>query len=452
MKALRRLVIVFTLFMLAGLLVFVADSRNSAFEKRDIVHYNDLLYRVKSDMEAGVEESEIEDKYNCVIAMSKEINNPELASLYSAGAIILDLEVDGEYVGKVGWNDIGDDIDKTYGKFFKAALILWAAVFVCGYLLLLYLYLYFVRPTKELNDFAATIAKGDFDKSLPIRKNNMFGSFVEGFDIMREQLKASISRERESEIARKELVQGLSHDIKTPLAVIAATCEVVEFKGTRKLEMLSGDSAEKSDLSAESEENDKQLAVMEIQDLLSKVKIIEDKAETISRLMNDVMHANLEELEKVDIVPCEEESVIVEDFFGKLSDYGRIILENHIHPCLVYMDRKRMEQVIDNVVSNSGKYAGTDINVSFSQTEEIPMADGSSATFIRITIRDSGPGVDSDELPLIAEKYYRGSNSKNAVGYGLGLYLCKTYMDKQKGGMEYYNDNGFVVELLLRKV
>ena len=447
MKALRRLVIVFTLFMLAGLLVFVADSRNSAFEKRDIVHYNDLLHRVQSDMEAGVEESEIENKYNCVIAMSKEINNPKLASLYSAGAIILDLEVDGEYVGKVGWNDIVDDIDKTYGKFFKAALILWAAVFVCGYLLLLYLYLYFVRPTKELNDFAATIAKGDFDKSLPIRKNNMFGSFVEGFDIMREQLKASISRERESEIARKELVQGLSHDIKTPLAVIAATCEVVELKETRKLEMLSGDS-----VTEEGEKTDKMVAVRESQDILSKVKTIADKAETISRLMNDVMHANLEDLEKVDVVPGEEESVIVEDFFGKLSDYGRIILENHIHPCLVYMDKKRMEQVIDNVISNSGKYAGTDINVTFSQTEEIPMADGSSAIFIKITIRDSGPGVDQDELPLVAEKYYRGSNSKNAVGYGLGLYLCKTYMDKQKGGMEYYNDNGFVVELLLRKV
>ena len=447
MKALRRLVIVFTLFMLAGLLVFVADSRNSAFEKRDIVHYNDLLHRVQSDMEAGVEESEIENKYNCVIAMSKEINNPKLASLYSAGAIILDLEVDGEYVGKVGWNDIGDDIEKTYGKFFKAALILWAAVFVCGYLLLLYLYLYFVRPTKELNDFAATIAKGDFDKSLPIRKNNMFGSFVEGFDIMREQLKASISRERESEIARKELVQGLSHDIKTPLAVIAATCEVVELKETRKLEMLSGDS-----VTEEGEKTDKMMAVRESQDILSKVKTIADKAETISRLMNDVMHANLEDLEKVDVVPCEEESVIVEDFFGKLSDYGRIILENHIHPCLVYMDKKRMEQVVDNVVSNSGKYAGTDIHVSFSQTEEIPMADGSSATFIKITIRDNGPGVNPDELPLITEKYYRGSNSKNAIGYGLGLYLCKTYMDKQKGGMEYYNDNGFVVELLLRKV
>lgn len=429
MKTLRRLTIVFTLFMLAGLFVFFRESKNSAFEKRDIVYYNDLLYRVQSDMEAGVPETEIEDKYRCTIAMSTKINHPELAAMYSSGAIILDLEVNGEYVGKVGWNDIGENVDKTQKKFFKAALILWAAVFLCGCLLLIYLYASFIRPIEELKNFASTIAKGDFDKPLPIRKNNMFGSFVEGFDIMREELKASISREREAEIARKELIQGLSHDIKTPLAVISATCEVLELKEMRKLKASEGN-----------------------RDLLSKVRTISDKADTISRLMNDVMHANLEDLEKVDVVPCEEESVVVEEFFGKLSDYGKIILENPIHPCLVYMDKKRMEQVIDNVVSNSAKYAGTDIHVHFSQTEEIPMADGNKATFIKIMIRDSGPGVDRDELPLLAEKYYRGSNAKNAVGYGLGLYLCKTYMEKQKGGMEYYNDNGFVVELLLRKV
>ena len=111
-----------------------------------------------------------------------------------------------------------------------------------------------------------------------------------------------------------------------------------------------------------------------------------------------------------------------------------------------------MEQVIDNVVGNSNKYAGTDIRVSFSQTEEMPMADGSKAGFIKITIKDNGPGVDRDDLPLIAEKYYRGNNASNQTGYGLGMYLVKTYMGKQGGGLEYYNDNGFVVELLLRKV
>ena len=72
--------------------------------------------------------------------------------------------------------------------------------------------------------------------------------------------------------------------------------------------------------------------------------------------------------------------------------------------------------------------------------------------FIRITIKDSGKGVKEDELPLITQKYFRGSNTKESSGYGIGMYLVKRYMEMQYGGMEYYNDNGFTVQLLLKKV
>ena len=424
--------------MIVGLLMFFSINQKTAYDKRDIVYYNDLLYQVQADIEAGLSETDIEDKYDCVLTMSKDINDPKLASLYADGAIILDVKVNGEYIGKVGWNDIKGNFNRTSEVFFRAAMVLWTAVLACGYLLLLYMYVVFLRPIDELKGFATDIAKGELDKSLPIRKNTMFGSFVEGFDIMREQIRSSINRERQAEIARKELIQGLSHDIKTPLAVIKATCEVIELKLSRKLEEISG--------------KDDTEALNEYSDLIDKVRSVSGKADTISLLMSDVMHANLEELEKIDVEPHEENSTLIEDFLKNLSDYGNIILENHIHPCLVYMDRRRMEQVIDNIVGNSNKYAGTDIRVSFSQTEDILMADGSLSCFIKIIIRDSGPGVDKDDLPLIAEKYYRGGNSATQTGFGLGMYLAKTYMEKQGGGMEYYNDNGFVVELLLRKV
>ena len=55
-------------------------------------------------------------------------------------------------------------------------------------------------------------------------------------------------------------------------------------------------------------------------------------------------------------------------------------------------------------------------------------------------------------MPLITEKYYRGSDVKEKDGFGIGLYLVKVYMEKQGGGFEYYNDDGFVVELYLKKV
>jgi K+-sensing histidine kinase KdpD len=80
------------------------------------------------------------------------------------------------------------------------------------------------------------------------------------------------------------------------------------------------------------------------------------------------------------------------------------------------------------------------------------MPDGKKSRFLRITIKDSGPGVAPEELPLLVEKYYRGSNAKEQNGYGLGMYLVKWYMEKQGGGMEYYNDDGFTVDLLVKKV
>ncbi|MBO5622963.1 MAG: HAMP domain-containing histidine kinase [Butyrivibrio sp.] len=434
MKSLRRIFISFSIFMLIILVFFCHLSRKTAYSIRDIVYYNDLLYQVEQDIENGMPETFAEEKYSCQIILSKKINDPELSSLYASGALILDLEVNGEYVGKVAFDDKKEHFENTRSQFMTAATILWGAVLLAGYLLLFYMYKVFLKPIKELKDFATDIAKGDLDKPLPIRKTNMFGSFVEGYDMMREQVKLSIDRERKSEIARKELIQGLSHDIKTPLAVIGATCEVLDLKYSRKLK-----DADESETAEHS-------------DTLDKIRTISEKAASVSSLMSDVMHTSLEDIEKIEVTVSEESTVILEDRIKSLSSFGNIIMENHIHPCLVYMDRQRMDQVIENIISNSAKYAGTDITVTFSQTKDILMENGKAGSFIKIKIRDEGPGVPDSDLPLISEKYYRGKNSAGKSGYGLGLFLCKMYMNKQGGGMEYYNDNGFVVELLLRKV
>ena len=442
MKSLKRIFISFTLIMLITIVIFCNLCKANVISKRDLVYYNDQLHQVEQSLSEGMAEEDIENKYSCSIIMAKEIDDVELSEFYAAGALVLDLNVDGDYVGKVAWNDKQENLNSIRISFLKATILLWVAVLVCGYLLMLYMYTALLRPIEDLKDFATDMAKGDLDKPLPIRKNNMFGSFVEGFDIMREQVKLSIDRERQSEIARKELIQGLSHDIKTPLAVINATCEVMELKYCRKL----------SEASASLSGSERHNRIEECSDTLEKIRTISAKADSVSSLMSDVMHANLEEMEKIDINVSEESTVVLEERIKSLSDFGNIIIENHIYPCLVYMDIRRMEQVIENIISNSAKYAKTDIKVSFSETEEMLMADGKTGSFIKIKISDSGPGVDKDDLPLIAEKYYRGKNSQSQSGYGLGLYLCKTYMSKQGGGMEYYNDNGFVVELLLRKV
>ena len=177
--------------------------------------------------------------------------------------------------------------------------------------------------------------------------------------------------------------------------------------------------------------------------------MITAKTDTISQLVDNLFHSTMEELEELPVTPAEVSAGRIEGFFADMNQKGDIIFDNHIPDCLVYIDPVRMEQAVDNVISNSRKYAGTPIHVSFDRTES---AGGEKARYVRITVRDAGPGVPEEELARITGKYYRGSNAAGQVGYGLGMYLVRWYMEKQGGGLEYYNDNGFVVELLVKMV
>lgn len=331
------------------------------------------------------------------------------------------------------WNVMSGATEQYQGQVFHYVVMLWGIMLLGGYFLLFCIYQSEIRPVLELQRYATEIAKGNLDVKLPMHKNSSFVGFTESFDLMREELKASRQREMEAENAKRQMAAELSHDLKTPIATIQATCELLQ------MQILKAGKTQNSGMN-------------EISGLDEKIECITKKATTINELVQSVLHATIDDLEEIKVEVGEYESPLIEGFFRDLKEYGNIILENSIPECLVYMDKLRMEQVIDNVVGNSYKYAHTDIRVSFGETEEMLMPDGKKSRFLRITIKDSGPGVAPEELSLLVEKYYRGSNAKEQSGYGLGMYLVKWYMEKQGGGMEYYNDDGFTVELLVKKV
>ena len=337
------------------------------------------------------------------------------------------------------WNNVNTSFVQCRNTMLSYALILWGAVLVTGYILFGLLYRNIIKPMQDLEDMAGDIARGNLDVALPMHRNPMFSGFTESFDLMREELKDSKAKEMEAEKAKKELVAELSHDIKTPVATIQATCEVMDMKYRRRAKELE-------------EFDDSNAELMEVRDNLEKIESISAKADTISGIMNNVFHVTMEELEQIDVNPKETSSKILENIFSNLKNYGNIILETEVPECLVYMDKLRMEQVIDNVVGNSHKYAGTDIHVRFEEFEGPVDKDNNKNRFLKVIIRDEGPGVKEEDLPLITEKYYRGAGSEDQNGFGLGMYLVKTYMEMQGGGIEYYNDNGFVVELIVKKV
>ena len=279
------------------------------------------------------------------------------------------------------------------------------------YAVLLILYRCYIRPFHTLQEFTAQVAKGNLELALPIRKNNFFGAFTESFDLMRQELKRARESEYQANISKKELIAELSHDIKTPVSTIKATCEVLQVTEQKE-------------------------------DTLHKIGGIAGKAEMIDNLVGNMFHATMEELEVLKVEPIEESSLAISEMFHDFKYYGQITLENDIPECLLYFDKLRLQQVLDNIINNSYKYAGTEVRVSFIESTE----------GIIIRIRDSGQGTTEEELALIKEKFYRGSNTEGKSGSGLGLYLADNFMKQMDGELECYNEDGFVVELFLHKV
>ena len=415
--------------------VYMEMTKENQFDV-DMVYYNRQLKQVETELESLLAEGqtvsesdkddvlldevvrEIEADYDCIVLLRQSENyGQRLNELISDGAVIFDYFHNGELAGKIAWEMAKNRYESLSRKRAEAVFIIVAVLTVAGYLLLAVIYYLFIRPFHVLERFSGDVAKGNLDFSLPMKKRNMFGAFTESFDIMREELKNAREREYQANISKKELVAELSHDIKTPVSTIKATCEVMQI----------------------TEKN---------QDTLHKIDVIINKADMIDQLIGNMFHATMEELQALKVEATEESSLAIPVMFNDLKYYGNIIMKNQIPECLVKMDKLRMKQVIDNIVNNSYKYAGTDIDVSFKEKNQ----DGGQAKGIRIIIRDHGNGVPEEELALISEKFYRGANAKGKSGSGIGLYLSKSFMQQMGGELDYYNDNGFVVELFVRKV
>ncbi len=271
-----------------------------------------------------------------------------------------------------------------------------------------------IGPFKKMERFAGKVAEGNLNEPLMLEKNNMFGSFTESFDIMREELAASKDRELALQKKEQELVASLSHDLKTPVTGIKVTSELLKAKH----EMNGGDEEE-----------------------ITKLDNIYKKADEIDRLVTDLFSSTLENLGEFKVNCKDESSSVLGEIVSKHDDKG-LIVSGNMPGVIINIDTKRMSQVVGNIIYNSYKYANTKIDIEYKVIED----------YLEMKIRDYGPGVPEDELNLITNKFYRGKKQQdsNADGSGLGLYIARILMEKMNGELIPSNqDKGFAITLLI---
>lgn len=274
-------------------------------------------------------------------------------------------------------------------------VIFMAAVFV-------YVYISILRPFDKLKDYASEIAKGNFDVPLNYERSNYFGAFTWAFDSMRKEITRSRMAEREAIENNKTVIATLSHDIKTPITSIRAYAEGLE-----------------ANLDTSPERRARYLEVMM------------RKCDEVTELTNDLFLHSLSDLNMLQMKP--EEFELVPFLKQSISEIGAehediLFRVPDISP-VIYADKKRINQIVENLINNSRKYAKTSVTVSITQ----------SGDTVSIHFRDKGPGIPDEDMPFITEKFYRGKNSGTENGSGLGLYIVRYIAEQSGGSIELIN-------------
>ena len=348
---------------------------------------------------------------------------------------ILDINVDGETVGKILIHNQTSKRTEKAKKDLLRVLILFSAlqlILISTYYI--YLKQTILKPFEKMNNFAIRIAGGNLDVPLDVDKGHVFGSFTEAFDLMRSELKKAQIAEKKANDEKKETIAKLSHDIKTPVASIKSSSEI-------------GYELAKDDKSKE------------------YFHLINEKADQITTLTDNLFNSSIHDITEISVNPVRQPSEIVEtllknaDYRKKAKSFADSRSEKDaseavysVPACEIIVDKLRLQQVFDNIFMNSYKYADTEIALKTSLSEE----------YLVIEIRDFGPGVKEEELPLLKEKYKRGSNASEKDGAGLGLYLTEYFLTEMGGKLEIANaessanatedEKGFRARVYLRVV
>ncbi len=311
---------------------------------------------------------------------------------------ILDIEIEGRMVGKL---IIYNHDALIFGREKETIIFIVIVVMLiqCGICAGFFLYMEctVVKPFRKLRSFAQRIADGNLDIPLKMDRQNIFGAFTESFDLMRSELKKARIAEARANADKKELVAKLSHDIKTPVASIKAAAEVGAAL-------------------AEDEKNK------------GNYEQIIQKADQINRLVTNLFSSALEELSELSVTSADLKSEELRTLLEN-ADYLHRAKLPAVPDCLLWADKLRLQQVFDNLFANSYKYANTEIDVKIYMEEK----------YLTVCMEDYGGGVNQGELPLLKEKFKRGSNTQKIEGAGLGLYISDYCMKKMRGELVIEN-------------
>ena len=266
---------------------------------------------------------------------------------------------------------------------------------------------YYIRsiliPVDEIIKTAQRIAGGSYGAQIKTRYDDEIGVLADTINEMSKQI-------NQNEKMQTDFISSLSHELRTPLTAITGWGET----------LLSGD-----ELDAEDAKRGMGIIVKEARRLTEMVEGLLE----FTRIQDGRMTLNMEQ---TDIRSEFEDTVFMYGSKLRMDGIDLQYRDSDEEIPEISCDPQRMRQVFLNILDNAAKHGGSGAVI------EASIACDESDVILKI--RDHGPGIPEDELPLVKKKFYKGSSKVR--GSGIGLAVCDEIVAMHGGSLELENAIG----------
>jgi len=212
---------------------------------------------------------------------------------------------------------------------------------------------------------------------------------------------ARVRAQEQAAKLKEDFVSAAAHDLKTPITTLLGQAQILELRSAREPGLAQHQPA---------------------------IGRIVREARRLSALVDDLLDASRIEEGKLEVrrEPIDVGAVVRHVAERTRHDKERIVVETR-EQLTGSFDRRRIEQLVHNLVENGLKYSEEDSQVEVRAWRENAL--------IHISVRDHGIGIPATDLPLVFERFHRAGNvdARRYAGIGLGLYICRGIAQEHGG-------------------
>ncbi|MCQ9371541.1 HAMP domain-containing histidine kinase [Corynebacterium sp. 35RC1] len=280
-----------------------------------------------------------------------------------------------------------------------------------------------LRPLREVERTARTIAEGNLDARVPeAPAHTEVGAVANSMNVMMERLQGSIVELQAKEEQMRRFVGDASHELRTPLTSVKGYAELYSSGAT----------------------NDADKVISKIQ----------EEAQRMSLLVEDLLALTRAEGARFEEAPVdllETVLAVTTSLRGAFPDREISVASEYSGVPVVCGDASRLHQVFTNLTVNALKHAGPDAQVKVL----LRNGDNPDANTVVVDVIDNGVGIAAEDASHIFERFYRTDASRTRAtgggGSGLGLAIVKSLVESHGGQVSVRSELGqgttFSVEL-----